>query len=123
MGNAASLFDCAVNPLHPSMPDDTAAVDDDGVPKPYVLDAGSPLRDSVIWRLQASFYRQHAVSAWSEGIVPNFVTSNSYIARAYAKVVLGVLRDVYAGGGGGAGGGGCDPTQPVYIIEVGAGHG
>ena len=46
----------------------------------------------------------------------------SFIGRAYAKVILGLLKDVleHPSGTGPVRG---DPTQPVYIVEVGAGHG
>ena len=33
------------------------------------------------------------IRSWSESIVPNFVTSNSFIACCYAKLVMGYLRD------------------------------
>ena len=46
---------------------------------------------------------------------------HSFIARAYAKVILGLLKDVFEARPG------CpvlgDASQPVYIVEVGAGHG
>lgn len=52
-----------------------------------------PLRDSVLWRLQDAFYREMGARSWSAAIVPNFVTSNSYIAKSYASVLLGLVED------------------------------
>jgi hypothetical protein len=134
MGQIASVFDCAVNPLAPAPPEDHDAAE--GPPKPVVLDAPRPLRDSGLWRLQRAFYESKGAAAWSEAIVPNFVTSNSFVARAYAKVALGLLRDTFevpprpvrageraAPAAGAVYPAGTDPTRPVYIVELGAGHG
>jgi hypothetical protein len=127
MGNAASIFDCATNPLHP-MPDDEA---EDAGTRQLVLEHETPLRDSLIWKLQRAFYEDKGLTAWSDAIVPNFVTSNSFLARAYARIILSTLHDVF-GGPPVAGGAppslasrnpAADYTQPVYIIELGAGHG
>ena len=47
-------------------------------------------------------------------MVPHYITSNPYIAQTYAKIIFGWLRDVADG---------LDTTQPVYIVELGAGSG
>ncbi len=52
--------------------------------------------------------------AWAQGIVPHYITSNGWIANAYAQVVLGWLRDCA---------GTLDPRHPVYILELGCGSG
>lgn len=66
-----------------------------------------------------SFYDRKGVESWSQGIVPHFITCNAFIGRAYAKVLLGFLRD-------------CkqpnaklplDSSEPLYIVELGAGSG
>lgn len=138
MGQIASVFDCAVNPLAPAPPEDHDSYE--GPPRPVVIEPPTPLRDSALWKLQRAFYTAKGVSAWSEAIVPNFVTTNSFIARGYAKVILGLLKDTFEvpprpirpgerappSGRGGAPAiypQGTDPTQPVYIVELGAGHG
>ncbi|MFN7959755.1 MAG: tetratricopeptide repeat protein [Thermoanaerobaculia bacterium] len=54
--------------------------------------------------------------AWSQGVVPHYVTSNPWIANAYAQVVFGWLRDW-------CGGPGLDPSRPVYLLELGCGSG
>ena len=93
---------------------------------------------------------QMALEAWAHNYVPMFVTSNSRFARSYAKAILGFLHDWYNVGywesarfrpftfqpaplrctpfasrfcasffqsekG--------DPDKPVYILEIGGGHG
>lgn len=94
----------------------------------------------MVWKLQRAFYDVHSLKvrvgpigvhcaesmgsrtigqAWSNAVVPNFVTSNAFIARAYANVIAGLLRDLFDPCGSRRG----DSAQPVYIVEVGAGHG
>lgn len=80
---------------------------------------GQRLQDSLLWKMQATFYAQHNIKAWSDKIVPNFVTTNSFVGRAYANFIMGVLRDLFESDAGRRG----DAREPVYIVEVGAGHG
>lgn len=47
------------------------------------------------------------------------MTSNSFVADAYAKVIIGLLRDVTEAVSSAIR---SDPREPVYIVEVGAGH-
>lgn len=66
-----------------------------------------------------SFYDRKGVESWSQGIVPHFITCNSFIGRAYAKVLLGFLDDCTSS----------NTSLPLavsdslYIIELGAGSG
>lgn len=121
MGTAASIFDCATNPLHPVPEAGGSAEGGDDDSRDIVLEHQVPLRSSLIWRLQRAFYDDRGLTAWSDAVVPNFVTSNSFIAGAYARVVLGMLQDVY--GAAGSRNPATDYAQPVYIVELGAGHG
>jgi hypothetical protein len=59
-----------------------------------ILGSAEKLQDSVLWRLQDAFYRVMGARSWSEAIVPNFVTSNSHIARSYASVIIGLANDL-----------------------------
>ena len=43
-----------------------------------LLDDSKPLRDSLLWQLQSNFYQQSAMTAWSDAIVPSFVTSSAW---------------------------------------------
>lgn len=86
------------------------------LPQLHLLQDSVPLRESLIWRLQTAFYERLSIRAWSDSIVPNFVTSNAFIAAGYARVILGFLRDWFARPE-------ADLTEPVHIFEVGAGHG
>lgn len=51
--------------------------------------------------------------------MPHFITCNAFIGRSYAQVLNGFLRDCVRGGGGLK----LDRTEPLYIIELGAGSG
>ena len=79
-----------------------------------VLETGSRLSASMLWQLQRDVYNQQGVQAWSSGAVPQSITTSPFTARAYARVVLGFLRDIDAQ---------VDGSQPVYILELGAGSG
>lgn len=85
-------------------------------PTPTVLEEKQRFSRSCLWQLQRNFFEQQGIRAWQLGIVPHYVTSNPHVANAYAQVVLGFLRDCQANGT-------YDPTQPLYIVELGAGSG
>ncbi len=80
----------------------------------HVLEQGRRLSESMLWRLQRDFYEERGIRAWSHGNVPQGITTTPHIARAYAKIALGYLRDMATQ---------LDPAEPVYIVELGAGSG
>lgn len=90
-------------------------------PEPRILETGVPLSQSVIWRLQRDFYAQRGLKAWTEDMVPSYITNNPFIAEIYAAVVAAYLAD-------------CmelaqkdsrplSPQNPLRILELGAGTG
>ncbi|CAN0082126.1 unnamed protein product [Ectocarpus sp. 6 AP-2014] len=88
-------------------------------PRPEVLflEEAVPLRDSIMWKLQREYYTAHHVQCWEKMVVPCFVTSNSFIARAYARILVGFMRDWFLFSGR------ADQSEPLLILEIGAGHG
>ena len=66
-----------------------------------------------------SFYDRKGVDSWSQGIVPHFITSNTFIGKSYAKVLQGFLEDCMSPGAQMK----VNPEEPLYIIELGAGSG
>src|SRR5919199_5462969 len=80
----------------------------------YVLEADVPLARSMVWQLQRTFYADQGIEAWRRSNVPQSITTSPIIARAYARLVLGFLRDMRSS---------LDPAQPVYLVELGAGSG
>lgn len=78
-----------------------------------VLERSVPMHRSCVWELQAAFYRTMRQEAWNREVVPSFLTTNAYIARSYANVILGVLQDSYAGDKS------CSRTSPKYRLHAG----
>lgn len=87
----------------------------------FVLEPATRLSKSKIWSFQRNFFDDRGHRAWSEQVVPTHVTSNAFIADAYARVVFRFLRECdqlpedspFA----------LDRERPVNIIELGAGSG
>jgi len=76
-----------------------------------------PVSQSPIWQLVRSYYRQMGLKAWHTSAVPNYITTNPFIASRYAKVIDGFFadfsnsRNLYP------------LDNPFYILELGAGSG
>ena len=58
------------------------------------MEEGKKLSESVLWQLQRDLYDSRGIQSWAHGNVPQTITTTPFIARAYAKVVLGFLRDM-----------------------------
>jgi len=86
-----------------------------------VLERDVSLSRSVIWDLQRQFYVQRGLKAWTEDMVPQFITNNPFIAESYARIVAGFLLDCIKLEGNGPE----SPSQrnPLRILELGAGPG
>jgi hypothetical protein len=85
----------------------------------FTLEADQRLSRSLLWQAQRAFFQQRGIEAWRTGAVPHYITNNPALAHAYAEVVLGFLRD----GLDATGLGRIDPSEPVTIVELGAGSG
>jgi tetratricopeptide (TPR) repeat protein len=81
------------------------------------LDEPRRLSQSLLWQLQRRYFTRQGIDAWRQGIVPQYITSNPITAYAYAQVVTGFLRDCRAANRP------FDASQPLYLIELGAGSG
>jgi hypothetical protein len=77
------------------------------------VDGPAPLSQSRVWNLQRDYYERTASEAFAE--IPHQVVDNPFVAAAFARVVLGFLRDCARGG--------LDPSEPLYVVELGAGAG
>jgi hypothetical protein len=80
----------------------------------YVVEAGKRLSESMLWRLQRDLYDARGIQPWSRGDVPQSITTSPYIARTYAQIVLGYVRDIQKD---------IRRSEPMYIVELGAGSG
>jgi hypothetical protein len=89
------------------MPDET----------PAALETDVPLSRSVIWRLQRDYYAQRGLEAWTEDMVPSYITNNPFIAEIHAKTVAAYMEDCLRQGP--------PPSRenPLRILELGAGTG
>ncbi|WP_046212429.1 SAM-dependent methyltransferase [Paenibacillus wulumuqiensis] len=70
--------------------------------------------EAPIWNLLWEYYEEEGLRAWSNDQVPQYVTSNPMIGDAYAEMIFGFLQDRANQGFG---------SEPVYIVELGAGAG
>ncbi len=81
-----------------------------------IVDVKRPLSESFLWKLQREYFRCAGIKAWSQGIVPHYITCNPVFADACADVVFGFLCDCRAAAGQ-------ERSEPVQILELGAGSG
>ncbi|AQR96389.1 tetratricopeptide repeat protein [Clostridium saccharoperbutylacetonicum] len=81
-----------------------------------ILEAEKRLSESMIWKLQSDFFANQGPEAWIKGIVPQYITTNPYIANQYAKTVFGYFRDYAARED-------MDKNTVIYIMEIAAGVG
>jgi tetratricopeptide (TPR) repeat protein len=92
-------------------------------PEGWTLEQGRRLSASLLWRLQRNFFAVAGAQAWSQGIVPHYITGNAWIAGAYAQVVLGWLRDCTAPAREPGSFPPLDLRHPVTLLELGCGSG
>ncbi|MFN7876970.1 MAG: tetratricopeptide repeat protein [Pirellula sp.] len=74
-----------------------------------LLENNLRLSQSFVWELQCSFYESLGIDAWLSGVIPSQVTTNSFIARSYARLIASYIEDL--------------GLEQVTILELGAGHG
>ena len=74
------------------------------------IESKIPLSQSCLWQAQRHYFEEEGVHAWKQ--VPFFVTSNPFIADRYARLIAAYLQDIHY-----------DPSEPVYIVELGTGTG
>lgn len=80
----------------------------------FVIQSKTPFAESIIWQLNRDFYQEQGIKAWSEGVVPHQMTSNSQVGKTYAELIFAFLKDLAEKG---------KIQEVVYIVELGAGHG
>ena len=81
-------------------------------PERHLLQKSTRFSESLVWDLQHSFFEKEGIRAWSEGVVPYYITSSPYIARDYAKLAMAWIEDQRK-----------QNQEPLRILELGAGHG
>ncbi len=87
----------------------------------HILAGDQRLSDSIIWQIQRNYFMRDGIRAWQNDIVPSDISSNPFMARAYAQLVLGYLQDCVQATE--AGTFRFNKSEPIYIVELGAGSG
>ncbi len=72
-----------------------------------------PFEESSIWDSIATFYTERGLESWASGTVPSRISSNAWIADAYAEIIAAFMRDLEAAGS----------TARPLVVELGAGSG
>lgn len=93
-------------------------------PKKVSLEKKQRLSRSILWELQRNYFKRQGIEAWRTGTVPHHITSSPFIADAYARVVLGFLRDCahpVKDRRQNLSSASIDPSEPIYIVELGSG--
>lgn len=70
--------------------------------------------EAPIWNIQRKYYEEEGLKAWKNDQVPQYITSNPMIGRAYADMIFGFLQDRATKK---------ESTEPVFLVELGAGAG
>ncbi|MGF6352707.1 tetratricopeptide (TPR) repeat protein [Paenibacillus sp. 4624] len=70
--------------------------------------------EAPVWDWQRAYYEQMGLEAWENRQVPQYITSNPFIATAYAEMIFGFLQDLAIKG---------EQHEMVTIVELGAGVG
>ena len=81
-----------------------------------ILEDQKPLSQSMLWNLQTDFFANQGPEAWIKGIVPQYITTNPYIANLYAKTIFGYCRDYVTRTD-------IDKDSTIYIMELASGVG
>jgi Putative S-adenosyl-L-methionine-dependent methyltransferase len=76
-----------------------------------------PVSSSPVWDMVRSYYKRMGIEAWHSAAVPNYITTNPFIASRYAKVIQEYFTDYSHPGKK------YSSKDPHYIIELGAGSG
>jgi len=87
------------------------------IEQPLQPEAGR-LSRSALWERHQGFYVREGPGVWTRNIIPRYITTNAFIAHAYAEVIAAYLQD-------------CRETglhsdseeAPAFIVELGAGSG
>ena len=103
------------------VPPETEDIQNASAPSRFVLEDFRPCRDCHLWKLMMSFYDRKGPESWSQGIVPHFITSNSFIGKSYAKILHGFLFDTMNNQKNDRMK--VNRDEKLYIIELGCGSG
>ncbi|HUK87726.1 MAG TPA: SAM-dependent methyltransferase [Terriglobales bacterium] len=85
-----------------------------------ILESGVSLSRSLLWQRQRDFYVERGPKAWSQDLVPQYITNNPFLAEIQAGMVAAFLEDCLPAE---AGAPALSPARPLRILDLGAGPG
>eukprot|EP01102_Stenamoeba_stenopodia_P000626 TRINITY_DN1059_c0_g1_i4.p1 TRINITY_DN1059_c0_g1~~TRINITY_DN1059_c0_g1_i4.p1 ORF type:complete len:643 (+),score=171.13 TRINITY_DN1059_c0_g1_i4:58-1986(+) len=77
------------------------------------------LSRSLIWAANSDFYQNCGISAFEQ--VPNYITSNCFIAKTYAQLICAYIRDCFQSSN--LASDSYEQDGPILIVELGCGTG
>lgn len=78
-----------------------------------IIEQNKKFSESALWKLQDAAYSQFGPKAWAQKGVPFYLTSNPLIAKQFSEMIKSYLDETKE----------LDPTEPVYLFDLGAGSG
>ncbi len=87
----------------------------DTTERKVIIEQHKRFSHSALWRLQREYFDKEGINAWVNQ-VPFYITSNPFIANAYAQIVLNFMRDWIKKNPDAK-------NHPFYIMELGTGSG
>lgn len=94
---------------------ESPTVKPDTATRKIVIEKEKRFSQSSLWRIQRDYFDREGINAWVNQ-VPFYITSNPFIAKSYARIVLAFLQDWVR----------LHPEarkNPFHILEIGTGSG
>lgn len=80
------------------------------------IEENKRLSESILWQLQADYYKKMGVDCWLDGHIPHLISTNPYIAQYYANLITMYVEDLVDNQQH-------SPTEPFTVFELGSGAG
>jgi len=87
----------------------------DQTERKVVIEQNKRFSQSALWRMQREYFDKEGINAWVNQ-VPFYITSNPFIAKCYARLVIAFIRDWTSKHPDAK-------NHPFYIMELGTGSG
>src|SRR3984957_8253753 len=87
----------------------------DTTERKVVIEQHKRFSESALWRMQREYFDKEGINAWVNQ-VPFYITSNPFIAKCYAQLVINFIRDWTRKHPE-------SKQHPFYMMELGTGSG
>ena len=95
---------------------------EDGMTEQQDLESNVRLSESSLWDENRTYYSRRGLDAWAKDGLPYEVTSNPFVAEAFARVLAGWMQGVHSQHQSNLSAGDND-LQTFQLVELGAGTG